>query len=190
MKWLLGLVFSLKNKQTVAPWSWVIFFFGVSLVCFGSGYYHWNPNTDTLIWDRLPMTIGFMGLFIGILSEYVSPKIERRLLIPAVVLGFSSVVVWAYTDDLRFYFWIQLVPLLTIPLALILFKGAYTLQRFLVYALVFYILAKLAELYDKDIFDLDSGIISGHSLKRILAALAALSLYLMLKRRQIFNRAM
>jgi hypothetical protein len=33
-------------------------FLGIFLTGFGSSYYHWNPNNDTLFWDRLPMTLG------------------------------------------------------------------------------------------------------------------------------------
>jgi hypothetical protein len=37
-------------------------FLGVFLTGFGSSYYHWNPNDDTLFWDRLPMTLCFMAI--------------------------------------------------------------------------------------------------------------------------------
>ena len=153
------------------------------MVCFGSAYYHWNPNNHTLVWDRLPMTIGFMGLFIGLLSEYVHSRIERLFLVPAIILGFSSVIYWHYYDDLRFYYWIQLIPLLTIPVALILFRKKYTHQKYLIIALAFYVLAKVAEAYDKEIFLLDYKQFSGHSLKHVLAALGALSIHCLLKKR-------
>ena len=182
---IIGLVFSLKHRQWEARWSWIVFFTGVTIVCIGSGYYHWNPNSNTLVWDRLPMTIGFMGLFIGILSEYLNPKIERLFLVPAIILGFSSVVYWHYVDDLRFYYWIQLIPLLTIPVVLILFKGRYTHRKYLVLALIFYLLAKFTEVYDEKIFSLTYEQISGHSLKHLLAALGPFSIYLMLKKREI-----
>jgi hypothetical protein len=35
-------------------------FFGIMLTGFGSSYYHWSPNDDTLFWDRLPMVLVFM----------------------------------------------------------------------------------------------------------------------------------
>jgi len=47
-----GLYFLINNRQEYAPWSWLVFFLGVFSVCFSSGYYHWNPNDDTLVWDR------------------------------------------------------------------------------------------------------------------------------------------
>ena len=57
--------------------SWTMFFFGTVLVAFGSAYYHWNPNNETLVWDRLPMTIAFMALFAALIAEHVRPDIER-----------------------------------------------------------------------------------------------------------------
>jgi len=184
---IIGFIFCLKNRQKEAPWSWVTLFFGVTIVCLGSGYYHWNPNNDTLVWDRLPMTIGFMGLFIAILSEYVNPNIERFTLIPAILLGLSSVIYWHFVDDLRFYFWIQLIPLLTIPVAMIVFKGKYTHQKYLIFALIFYLLANRAETYDKEIFSFNFEQLSGHSLKHILASFGPLYIYLMLKKRGARN---
>src|SRR4051812_10286024 len=47
-------------------WPYVILFAGVALTCFGSGYYHLYPDNARLVWDRLPMTVGFMGLMSAI----------------------------------------------------------------------------------------------------------------------------
>ena len=40
-----------------------VFFLGIFFTGIGSVYYHFNTNNDTLIWDRLPMTISFMAFF-------------------------------------------------------------------------------------------------------------------------------
>jgi len=185
---MVGFVFSIKNRQKEAGWSWITFFFGVAIVSFGSGYYHLNPNNDTLVWDRLPMTIGFMGLFIAILSEFVNKNIERYFLIPAILLGFSSVIYWHFFDDLRFYFWIQFTPLLTIPLAIILFKGKYTHQRYLIFALLFYLFAKITETYDKEIFAFINEQLSGHSMKHLFASIGPFYIYTMLKKRAVISK--
>ena len=42
-----------------------VFFLGVFCVWGGSSYYHWHPDNARLIWDRLPMTVGFYGDFCG-----------------------------------------------------------------------------------------------------------------------------
>ena len=185
----IGLNFCLRKKQKTALWSWIIFFSGVTIVSLGSGYYHLNPNNNSLFWDRLPMTIGFMGLFIAILSEYVNPNIDKFVLIPASLVGLSSVIYWHFIDDLRFYYWIQLIPLLTIPIVMIVFKSKFTHQRYLIYALMFYLLAKITETYDREIFSFTYQQISGHFLKHILASLGPLYIYFMIKKREVRNNA-
>ena len=181
---LMGLIFCLKHREKSAPWSWRVLFLGVILVSFGSGYYHWSPDNRTLVWDRLPITMGFTGLFAGLVSEHVNQKFEKIFLVPAVLLGFLSVMYWHYCDDLRFYIWVQCMPLICIPVVLALFKGKYTHRSYLIIALALYGLAKLAEIYDKEFFDLTRQQFSGHSLKHLLAALGPFSLYMMLKHRR------
>ena len=80
---------------------WAVFFIGITLTGFGSAYYHWNPNNDTLVWDRLPMTISFMAFFAALLAERVSERAGNWLLMPLLAAGIGSVVYWHYTDDLR-----------------------------------------------------------------------------------------
>ena len=65
--------------------AWIVLFAGVTLVSIGSAYYHLNPNNQTLVWDRLPMTIGFMGLFAALLGEYISERFGAFLLVPAII---------------------------------------------------------------------------------------------------------
>jgi hypothetical protein len=179
----IGLYYCIRKKQSDAPWSWIVFFFGVTFVCFGSGNYHLSPDNNTLVWDRLPITVGFMGFFIALLSEYIHPKIEKYFLLPAILLGISSILYWHYLDDLRYYIWIQYIPLLCIPIIMLVFKSNYSHQRYIIFALICYFLAKVTEFYDKEIFAFMNEQLSGHSLKHIFATLAALSLYIMLKHR-------
>lgn len=56
--------------------AYIVFFAGIFLTAFGSGYYHLHPGNDPLVWDRLPMTIGFAGLFSIIVGEYVSSTLR------------------------------------------------------------------------------------------------------------------
>jgi hypothetical protein len=58
----------------------VVFFLGVFLTGIGSSYYHWDPNDDTLFWDRLPMTLGFSAILALAVEERVSEKIGANLL--------------------------------------------------------------------------------------------------------------
>jgi hypothetical protein len=179
----IGVLWCLRNPGTQAVRSWTVFFLGVALVFFGSGYYHSRPDDESLVWDRLPMTVAFMGVFSALLSEHLGKALERRLLIPALAVGIASVILWKMTDDLRVYIWVQLAPLLAICYVIAVYPGRHTHRHYLLYAVGFYALAKVAEFYDNGVYALSSVAISGHSLKHVLAAVAPFCVYLMLKRR-------
>lgn len=156
--------------------AWAIFFGGVTLLAAGSAYYHLWPSNDTLLWDRLPMTIAFMALLAVVVHERVSTRWGARLLGPALLLGIASVVYWHLSEqagagDLRPYVFVQFYPIAAIPLMLWLFPAAYTRGVDLIVAVGWYGLAKLCEAGDTGIFDL-GGIVSGHTIKHLLAALA------------------
>ena len=155
--------------------AYVLFFAGVALVNFGSGYYHLWPGNETLVWDRLPMTFAFMALFAVIIAEFASLKVSRLVLWPLVVFGVFSVFYWHFTEsagrgDLRLYALVQFLPMLLIPLLLLLFKPRFTLTSGYWALLLAYVLAKVFEYYDEGLFE-SLGFISGHSLKHIVAAL-------------------
>ena len=82
--------------------AWLIFFVGVALVSAGSAYYHWSPSNPTLVWDRLPMTLGFMAFFaviIGVIGCFEGMRVEGsaesvgRLTTTSVVLSIFFVIV-------------------------------------------------------------------------------------------------
>ncbi|MBM3342371.1 MAG: hypothetical protein FJY56_09725 [Betaproteobacteria bacterium] len=179
-----GWLWCYRHLNTGARLSWLIFFAGVTLVFFGSAYYHTTPNNNTLVWDRLPMTFAFMGLFAALLSEHLGARWERPLLIPALVIGVASVFYWRYTNDLRLYVWVQGAPLLAIPFVLAMFRARFTHRWYLLFGLGFYALAKVAEINDWPIFEATGQFVSGHSIKHLLAACAPLMLWLMLRRRR------
>ena len=146
---------------------------GVSLTALGSGYYHWAPSNATLLWDRLPMTIAFMSLVSLIVTEVIDESWGKKLLLPLLVIGFSSVFYWHFTEqqgvgDLRPYAIVQFVPLIAIPFILFTYPVSKTLKKGIWLLIVFYILAKFSEALDEVIYD--HFIMSGHSLKHLLAA--------------------
>ena len=166
--------------------AWLVFFISIVFVAPGSAYYHWAPNDFTLIWDRIPMSVGFMALYVILLSEHVSEKLEKTLPL-ATLLGLASVLVWVITTDLRLYFWIQFSSFLTIPMILILYPSRYSHKSIYAYTLAAYALAKIVEVKDKQVFELTHHLISGHSLKHILAAVGIGLLWWMLKVRKSAN---
>jgi hypothetical protein len=121
-------------------------------------------------------------MVIALLSEYFSLRIEKFFLIPALMFGIFSIVYWHAFGDLRIYYWVQLAPMMAISLLLILYPDKNVYKKYLIMTFIFYLLAKLVEIYDKEIFLINNEILSGHSLKHIFAAAGAFSILLMLKR--------
>ncbi len=174
-----GMALCFKVK---APAAWLLLFISVAFVSAGSAWYHLAPTMASLVWDRLPMAVGFMGLFVALLSEYVDNRL-RQLLLPAAALGAGSVLYWAATDDLRLYGWVQFVPLVAIPVVLALYPARYTHGRWLLAALGAYGLAKVCEYFDLALLAATGSVLSGHSLKHLLAAVCCLLLAEMIRRR-------
>ena len=160
--------------------AYAIICIGVALVGAGSAFYHFAPSTPTLVWDRLPMSITFMALFAAVIQDRMSQEVGRALLGPLIVTGMASVAWWSATElhghgDLRPYAVVQFLPMLLMPMMLLLFRGTGIRDRWLWIAIGSYALAKLAEHFDAAIYAA-GGVIGGHSLKHLLAALAVLSI--------------
>ena len=166
-----------------------VFFAGILLTAFGSGYYHLAPSNESLVFDRLPMTISFAGLFSIVTGEFVSVRIGRRLLIPLLVIGVASVTYWAITEaygigDLRPYALVQFLPMLLIPIMLSVYRSASESTRYFWMMIAFYVLAKICEYFDAGIYSLGE-IVSGHTLKHLFASLTpATLLYALAQRRR------
>lgn len=170
-------------------WAYAAFFVGVTLTCFGSGWYHLDPTNDSLVWDRLPMTLGFMGLFSTVISERLSLRLGTRLLAALLAAGIATVIYWHITEragagDLRPYLLVQIWPLTTIALLLILFRGRYTHSAYIWVGLCLYAAAKVVESLDRPIYALTGQFASGHNVKHILAAGGAGCIVLMLHHRR------
>ena len=156
-------------------WVYLIFFAGVIFIAIGSSYYHLWPTNRTLVWDRLPMTIAFMSLFSIIIAEFISLRSARLIVWPLLILGVSSVIYWQLSEnagqgDLRPYILVQFLPLLMVPVIFGCFDSRFSHNNSYWWLLGFYLLAKLAEHFDAQLHSY-LGLISGHSLKHIFAAL-------------------
>jgi hypothetical protein len=169
-------------------WPYVIAFAGLLLTAFGSAYYHLWPRNETLVWDRLPMTVVFMSLLASIVAERISLRACLWLLPILLAIRVVSVLQWRVSElrgagDLRFYAAVQLYAVLFL-IALFL-PSHYTPKRDLAIIAGFCVLAKILEALDRPIFELGH-IVSGHTLKHLAAACAGYWILPMpLKRRPI-----
>jgi hypothetical protein len=157
---------------------YIVFCAGVVGVGLGSAYYHYGPNTQTLVWDRLPMTIAFMALFAMVIRDRLSGRLGERLLWPLIAAGIASIAYWHWTEtlgrgDLRVYGLVQFLPMLLIPLMLLVSPGQGLRSSWLWATLAIYGLSKVTEYFDHGILE-STGLLSGHTIKHLLASLAVL----------------
>ena len=126
-------------------------------------------------------------------AALVADRIDRRagltIVLPVLVtLGALSLFYWDYTEqlgrgDLRFYGLVQFLPILLMPVICRLFPEArYTGKGGLVAVVLWYLVAKGLEHFDHQVFALLNGIVSGHSLKHLAAAMACFMVLRMLGR--------
>ena len=181
-----GLLISLKRyalrPDIVAKLIPIVLCIGIFAACFGSAYYHWNPTNSTLVWDRLPMTLMFMPLFSLLIYDFIGVRIGQIAFFILVPLGIFSIFYWQYTEsigqgDLRFYAFVQFFPMVIAPFILWLFPKKTKYVKYIILILAWYIVAKLAEHFDKEIFEI-LGFWSGHTIKHFVGAI---SLYYIIK---------
>jgi hypothetical protein len=164
-----------------------VFFAGVALTSFGSAYYHLAPDDARLVWDRLPMTIAFMSLVAAVAGERIDPRWASVLLWPLVLLGIASVAYWRWsavagTENLWPYLAVQFGSIAVVLAMALLFPSRYTRGGVIFWLAAAYGLAKLFEIYDREIFALLDGV-SGHTLKHLAAASGVYLLLRALRRR-------
>jgi hypothetical protein len=184
-----------RRERFIDPrehWLWIVTFFGMILTAFDSAYYHLAPDNNRLVWDRLPMTIVFMSLVAAMIAERISVPLAMWLWPILLAVGIASVWQWHWTElqgagDLRFYGAVQAYAVL-VMLVLLFFPTPYTGSSAYVVVVGFYILAKLLETFDRQVFAAGH-IVSGHTLKHIAAALASYWLLRMLEERRIKDAA-
>ena len=183
---LAGLV-AVARMRNWERWPYAALFAGVALTSIGSAYYHLAPDNWTLVWDRLPMTVGFMGLLTAVLAERVSRRAARALFAPLLVFGAISVIYWYWSEvrsagDLRLYALVQFGSLLVILIALVASPSRDGDDRYFYLGLGAYLLAKLFEYADVSIYNAGH-IVSGHTIKHVMAAVGLWFLVVMLRQR-------
>jgi hypothetical protein len=155
---------------------YIVFFLGALLTCLGSAYYHAAPDNPRLVWDRMPMTLGFAGLVAATVAERVSLGVGLRSLWPLLALGVITVLYWyaserAGTGNLIPYAAYQAWSIVIIVLLLLIYPARrYSHGGLLAWAALWYGLAKVFETFDLQVYRLLGGTLSGHTIKHLLAA--------------------
>jgi len=138
-----------RNLEAIPAYH--VFLRAVMLIGPCSAYYHWNPNSKTLVIDRLAMSAAF-----GALLAHVHMPVWA--LWPSVMTAIATVAFWARTGDLR-------------PYILLQYGGATSLLFTSQWPVVIvYAAAKVAERLDRKIYRATG--ISGHTFKHLISGSA------------------
>lgn len=162
--------------------AYCVFVGSLLLTALGSSYYHLAPDDARLLWDRLPIALACGSLLAAVRAD-TRPGLNvfREL---GLYCGFAvfSVLWWQQTQDLRPYLLLQLLALVLVPLWQTVYQSPRKDRIAFAAAMLLYVLAKLAELQDAAILT-SLKLVSGHSLKHLLAAAAAALIVARLMRR-------
>ena len=153
-----------------------LFLIALFLTAIGSSYYHLAPDNASLVWDRLPIALACGGLLAGVRGDALKRRSDFMAAVLAV-FAIASVAWWHFTGqsgvgDLRPYLLLQALPIILIPLWQWLYNIPRAERWAFAGALLLYVIAKFAELYDHELAAI-LGVVTGHTLKHLLATAAA-----------------
>lgn len=151
----------------------MLFFAGLLLTAAASAFYHWQPDDAGLAVDRLGMVVAFAGLIGLAASDRISDRAGMALSLMVLILGPLSVWAWSVSGNVLYWAVLQFG-------AMVLVSGLAFLQplpgalaiRWLQVILI-YATAKLLEQADASIYMSSTEMVSGHSLKHVVASCAA-----------------
>lgn len=185
---LWGLINFYKNKYIKISNSFSVllnlFFITIILTGLGSSYYHLSPNDFTLVFDRLALSLVFAVVLAILANIRISERSGFHTLAELIILAPLSVLLWNYNGNLTPYAVLQFGGIIIIVLTLLLTKAQKQGPCF-ASLIILYGFAKIAEFYDVEIFNLSQNLISGHTLKHLIGALAVLIFILPLHKNKI-----
>ncbi len=168
-------------------WPYALFFLAVAATSLGSAWYHLAPDNARLFWDRLPMSVGFTALLAAVIAERCSVRVGLVLLAPLVLTGAATVLYWRFSaalgaENVLPYFALQAYALLAVLILLGWFPPRYSHGGYLLLSVALYGAALATDRLDQPLFA-SGQLVSGHTVKHLLAALAVYQVIRMLRAR-------
>ena len=151
-----------------------LFFGGLWVTAAVSAAYHLQPGDAGLAWDRGGMVLAFAGLLGLAAMRAVSTRAGMALATAVLVLGPLSVYAWALSGNVLPWAVLQGGGMaLILGFACLRPAQAWELPVRWGWVIAIYALAKLLELGDHAVYEWTGQLVSGHSLKHMVAACAA-----------------
>ncbi|MEN9842198.1 MAG: hypothetical protein RLZZ612_27 [Pseudomonadota bacterium] len=151
---------------------------GLCFTAVGSGIFHWQPTTAGLALDRMAMSVIFAGLLGMAVAQHIS---ERAGLVTMAVMvslaPLAAAVAW-FSGNASPWGVVQYGGMLL--LLTLMFASQGPSRLVLVKVLVLYGIAKGCEMADDTLWALTHGLVSGHTLKHLVAAIAVMPMWEML----------
>jgi hypothetical protein len=152
-----------------------VFFIGLLVTAAGSTWYHLAPDDVGLAIDRASMSVAFAGLLGLVTAGRVSDRAGRTLCISLLLAAPASVLFWLRTGNVLPWAVVQFGGIALV--LLVLATGSQRLATLPVrwsLVLLAYAVAKLFEVNDHAVLAASGELLSGHTLKHVAAAFAAL----------------
>ena len=136
-----------------------------------------------------------LGFVAAQIAERMSPRVGVALLIPMLAIGIASVIYWRATEragagNVLPYAILQAYTMAAVLLLAFTHPSRYTRGSDIYWVFAAYLAAKVTETFDAEIWQWTAGIISGHTLKHVFAALSGVIVcFTLLRRRPRVKRA-
>jgi hypothetical protein len=172
--WGLWSLHRAPDVQRATRQSASVFFVGLLLTCFSSSAYHWAPSVWGLALDRAGMAVAFAGVLGLAVAERVSLRAAPWVWGSVGVAGLLAILLNYTFGVIAPWAVVQFGGMAVVLWAAVQPKQAGALGARWSVLIAIYVVAKLFELGDESVFKATGELMSGHSLKHIVASLAAL----------------
>lgn len=160
-----------------AGWIWRVFFAGMLLTGAGSAWYHWAPDHAGLFWDRLGMTIAFAAFTGGVFADRFGAVIGARVFWGALAAMAGGVLWWragfGAGENVAPYLIAMYGGAAITLYATLAFPSRQPGEQHAFVALALFSVAMLFDAWLDGPLLGAGGVLSGHTLKHFLGALAA-----------------
>ena len=147
-------------------------FLGLLFTALCSAWYHWQPDDAGLAVDRLGMAVAFAGLLGLAAAGRISARAGIALALAVLLLAPLTVWVCARSGNVLPWALLQGGGMALLGVSAVLPARPGTLAVRWGVLILLYALAKALELADHSVYALSAHLVSGHSLKHLLSALA------------------